>query len=98
MIENGDTYLLLLKPPFSKTDISDRFLTFDPVVFGPSQFINASRFKRTINERNVLGPFLFQTDKNDFQTITLQSKSPDNSTDSYDLLSQKTNCAPRART
>jgi hypothetical protein len=93
MIENGDTYLLLLQPPFSKTNVSDRFLTFDPIVFGPSQFINSGRFKETIANKNVLGPFLFGEKQMDFQKITLAEANNSIGT-AYDLLSPSSNIQP----
>lgn len=50
MILNGDTFKMLLGKPHSETESWQRFRTFDPMLFGPEQYINASRFRRLAAE------------------------------------------------
>jgi len=45
MILNGTTFQMVLQPPFAQQKVPDRFLTFDPIIFGNHDHINASRFK-----------------------------------------------------
>jgi hypothetical protein len=59
MILNGYTYGMLVSPPFCKENLADRFVTFDPVVFGSPTFINASRFKSTLAQKSSIGPFIW---------------------------------------
>ncbi len=49
-ILNGSTFGTMLSPPFTETDFSRRFATFDPIMFGPPEYIDASRFKSTLRE------------------------------------------------
>lgn len=54
-ILNGSTFATMLSPPFTTVDLSNRFATFDPIMFGPPQYIDASRFKSVL--RRSLGKF-----------------------------------------
>lgn len=59
MILNGYTFGMLLNAPFCNEAFADRFITFDPVVFGSPTYINATRFKSTLANKNSIGPFIW---------------------------------------
>ncbi|HEY9676711.1 MAG TPA: hypothetical protein V6C76_01820 [Drouetiella sp.] len=47
-ILNGITFDTMLSPPFTNKSYAERFQTFDPIMFGPAQFVNAVRFKNVL--------------------------------------------------
>src|SRR5690606_4959663 len=47
-------------------DISTRFITFDPIFYGPDQFINGDRFRKTLSAPDVAGAFVWDSDKKTF--------------------------------
>lgn len=55
MIYNGATFKTMLEPPFASKVYSERFLTFDPMFFGPDEYINSARLKQTLDEPGVQG-------------------------------------------
>ncbi len=69
MILNGQTYRLMLSPPFTNTDIADQFITFEPVMFGPAEFINTYRFKKTIAASTPA--FVWSSKDKQFRKLTL---------------------------
>lgn len=54
-ILNGSTFNTMLSPPFTANRVAQRFATFDPIMFGPAEYIDASRFKSIL--RNSHGEF-----------------------------------------
>lgn len=42
---NGTTVQTLFHPPFTEAGLADRFISFEPVMFGPNGLINASRLR-----------------------------------------------------
>jgi protein O-mannosyl-transferase len=52
MIYNAATLSVLLRPPLSSKDFSDRVVTFEPITFGSADLINASRLRRLMAESN----------------------------------------------
>ncbi|MGH9553429.1 MAG: hypothetical protein ACRD3W_28870, partial [Terriglobales bacterium] len=57
-ILNGLTLKTAMAPPFTAKDVSTRLINFDPIMFGPSEFINATRFKEALADHC---PVLFWT-------------------------------------
>ncbi len=66
MIYNGATFKTMLAPPFTSSNVSSRFLTFDPIFYGPDQYLNAARFKATLARADVAGPFVWDTKTKSF--------------------------------
>lgn len=65
-ILNGSTFNTMLSPPFTSTKTAQRFATFDPIMFGPSEYIDAGRFKSVL--QNSLGEFfVWNATKGDFE-------------------------------
>lgn len=71
MIYNGDTFKTMLRPPYATEDFSDRVVTFDPVLFGPSQFINTSRFKQTIADKSLEAVYVWNRESRQWRRLTL---------------------------
>ncbi len=57
MILNGDTLKMLLGRPLVEREFWQRFLTFDPMLFGPEQYVNASRLRRQLADASVIPCF-----------------------------------------
>lgn len=49
-ILNGSTFGTMLSSPFTSINFAQRFATFDPIMFGPPEYINASRFKSVLRD------------------------------------------------
>lgn len=47
-ILNGSTFGTMLSPPFTTVNFAQRFATFDPIMFGPPEYIDATRFKSVL--------------------------------------------------
>lgn len=52
MILNGNTFATALKPPFMPIDYSKPFITFEPIQFAESPYINSDRFKSLVNRQH----------------------------------------------
>jgi hypothetical protein len=50
MILNAPTFFMMLQPPFTKSVHSEKFLSFEPPVFGGSETINSERFKSVLED------------------------------------------------
>lgn len=59
MILNRFMFQWLLSPPFSGTDISTRFITTVPIIYGAEPPANGSRLRRFLREENVVGPLVW---------------------------------------
>ncbi|HEY9755275.1 MAG TPA: hypothetical protein V6C97_08940 [Oculatellaceae cyanobacterium] len=71
LILNKTMFDLMLRPPFVANDVSSRFLTTIPIMYGPEQYVNGSRFKELISDPSVIGPFLWLRDKKTFRKVDL---------------------------
>ena len=71
MILNGQTYRLMLSPPFTQSSIADQFMTFEPIMFGPAEFINTSRFKTTL--ANSTAALAWSSKDKQFHKLTLDT-------------------------
>ena len=71
LILNSPTFDTMLRPPFTKQDISDRFLVFDPVMFGPAEYIDATRFKSCLSSPGVQGPLVWSGPDDGFVRVPL---------------------------
>lgn len=74
MIYNGDTFNTLLRPPFANADYSKAFITFDPILFGASEYINVSRFKQTLAEPDIVGVYAWNRKSKTFEKATLNAR------------------------
>lgn len=51
MLYNAATFAILLKPPLSRTDFSERVLTLEPITYGDSGLLNSARFRRLLADK-----------------------------------------------
>ncbi len=72
IILNGETFRLMLKPPFTTSNIGNRFNTFEPILFGPAEFINTSRFKDTLSTAK---PLVWDRTNKHFKQLQLNASS-----------------------
>lgn len=81
MILNGDTLKMLLGRPHMDKEIWTRFLTFDPLLFGPSQFVNSDRLHRRVAGPDVVpAAFVWSSGDKQFEKVTfapVDSHAPD---------------------
>lgn len=59
MLYNSAMFGVALKPPLSKTDLTERVITFEPVTYGDSNLINRARLKEILADKNVAEIFLW---------------------------------------
>ncbi len=71
MILNGETFQFMLSSPFTDTPLAGRFLTFDPVLFGWSQSINATRFKDLLSRSDTAGAYVWTDTRRGFSALSL---------------------------
>jgi hypothetical protein len=71
LILNRTMFDVMLRPPFILGDISSRFLTTVPIMYGPEQYVNGSRLKQLLSQPDVSGPYVWVRDKQKFQLIDL---------------------------
>lgn len=71
-ILNGQTLATMLSPPFTGKDYSRVFLTFDPIMFGPPELINATRLKSCLAMPGVTGPFVWAGPATGFKPVPLK--------------------------
>ena len=67
----------MLNPPFVEPGIAERFITFDPIMFGPSEFINTTRFHAALEEKSGERAFLWSQKQNRFDLVKLPSSNSD---------------------
>jgi hypothetical protein len=89
MIYNGATLRTMLAPPFTQPAIQDRFLTFDPIFYGPDQYINADRFRATLKRNDVLGAFVWNSKEQRFDKVVA---SPATEPDYIEVTAAITDC------
>ncbi len=76
MILNGSTFEMLMSPPFSETNYSDAFITFDPMLFGDDTAINGSRFREVICSQNaVKGPYVWNGAAKKFELVDVGAQA-----------------------
>jgi hypothetical protein len=66
MIYNGATFRLGLCPPISTEDHSNVFITFDPITYGPGEFINSARLKSYLADPQYEGPYVWNSKQSRF--------------------------------
>ncbi len=74
-ILNGSTFGTMLNPPFTSAILSNRFATFDPIMFGPPEFVNAARFKSVLLSNSTGEVFVWNKDTSSFKRIVLDANS-----------------------
>lgn len=81
MILNGATFSMMLSKPFSQFNLAQRFLTFDPPLFGNSDLINATRFKQIASSGQSGGVYVWQPGEQNFKRVSfddsVESVQPD---------------------
>jgi hypothetical protein len=77
MIYNGATFRTGLQPPFFDGNYSNKFLTFDPIFYGPDEYINSARLKEYLSAPNVKGPMVWNGEKMGFFDATLPPAKAD---------------------
>lgn len=70
MILNGETYRLMLRPPFTEENIADRFITFEPILFGPAEYTNAQRLKATVGNTKT---FVWSSHEKQFMPLSFDN-------------------------
>ncbi len=75
MILNGATFTMMMSEPFLKTNAAERFLTFDPALFGDPTRINAARLKASLSDPRVAGAYLWKTEAGQFTRIKFGGSS-----------------------
>ncbi len=68
MILNGNTFSTALKPPFTAVDCAKPFITFDPIQFSESPYINSTRFKRLAQANDKI--IVWQSPERKFEQLT----------------------------
>lgn len=77
MILNGDTLKMMLGKPLNETEAWPRFVTFDPLLFGPDQYINASRFRRALSDAAVEpSAYVWSSAAKNFEPISFANHRP----------------------
>ena len=71
VIYNGMTFNFLMTPPFARSYLADRFITFSPILFGKGELINTQRFKQQLQRPDLAGVYLWQKDKRVFEVLSL---------------------------
>ncbi|MBC7998605.1 MAG: hypothetical protein IAF58_11710 [Leptolyngbya sp.] len=77
MLYNATMFIVALRPPLSKTDLSERVLTFEPINFGDATLISSSRFRRLLSNEKVKGVYSWDAEKDKLVQLTeLGTASP----------------------
>lgn len=71
---NGRTFNNLLMPPFMAGDQPKPFVNFLPMVYGPAEVINATRFRQCIAEHFPV--YLWSSETNTLSNITIKDCDP----------------------
>ncbi|MBS1989152.1 MAG: hypothetical protein JSS83_01470 [Cyanobacteria bacterium SZAS LIN-3] len=88
MVLNGTTFKILLQPPFTREKVEDRFLTFDPIIFGNSDYINARRFQDSTASGGT-AVYIWDSEKRKFNSYTpAQSSAQKGTASAVALMSQ----------
>ncbi len=69
VIYNGATFNFIMSPPFSKNYYADRFMTFEPILFGNPDLINTSRLKQALLRTDLTDSFVWCKDKLIFEKL-----------------------------
>lgn len=70
MLYNATMFIVALRPPLSKTDLSERVLTFEPINFGDATLISSSRFRRLLTNKKVTGIYSWDAEKDKLVQLT----------------------------
>lgn len=73
LLTNGGMFLKLLQPPYNSVSFADRFIVFDRVFTEPDYLIDPIRFRETLQQADVTGPYLWKN--NNFQLLSYESSS-----------------------
>ncbi len=69
MLLNGATFNVMLRPPFTNAEYSNRFLNCDAIMYSPEQYINGSQFRHMLSEQNVTGPLVWSSETHSFNFV-----------------------------
>lgn len=80
MILNGITYNMMLGPPFLKESCQDKFITFEPILFGHDELINPTRFRTQLSEPETAGVWLWDSTAHQFKELVFSGALPPGTT------------------
>jgi hypothetical protein len=69
MVLNGITFDIMLSPPYSNVALDDKFVTFDPILFGRSNLINPQRLKQCLIDPAIDGLYVWNNDNLCFKPV-----------------------------
>jgi hypothetical protein len=81
MLYNAAMFGVTLKPPLSKTDLTNRVITFEPVTFGDANLIGRTRLRSILADKNLTGAFVWDSNEQrllpmkDWRSIGLSAPS-----------------------
>ncbi|HEY9786190.1 MAG TPA: hypothetical protein V6D17_12355, partial [Candidatus Obscuribacterales bacterium] len=93
MLLNGREFAQLLMKPFAASDYADSFITFDPILFGPFDRLNAARFRDAVageggavvwtGRASGLIPIAYPPRRHDVRSLPLSTESGAQSWQAY---------------
>lgn len=80
MILNGPTLSFLLEPPFTKTDMTEKVVSFEPILYGDENLINLQHFKQALSNSRIEKFMVWQFEKRRFQEIPIKDRHDNHET------------------
>lgn len=71
---NGSTFHTLLRPPFTRDNLSERVLTFEPFIVGPPEVINSSRLLMLLATGQVKQVYVWNSQGQKLEPVTFKGK------------------------
>lgn len=75
MILNGDTFAVMLGPPFRQESLADRIITFEPVMFGPADKIDGTRLKDLLAREPAPKVFVWHSQDRSLRPVAISKAS-----------------------
>jgi len=69
MVLNGITFDIMLSPPYTNAPLDEKFVTFDPILFGRSDLINPQRLKQCLLDPTVDELYVWNNESLSFKPI-----------------------------
>jgi hypothetical protein len=69
MVLNGITFDIMLSPPYTTAPLDEKFVTFDPILFGRSDLINPQRLKLCLQDPALDDLFVWNEESLSFKPI-----------------------------
>jgi hypothetical protein len=67
---NGEMFRAAMNKPFQGENLAYRFITFEPFLVSPAGYINGQRFKNTIEQPDVAGPFVWDAADEQWRAVS----------------------------